>query len=150
MNEIKNIDCVWDLKPLKNIKSNTPVRCQMPDGTKRDITCQYYVVDGDCYFFILNKEIEGYDNPSNIRDILVDIDCERQHDCWDGYKNDNLFEGNNSFYDCGLYLAEPTDNDTDFGKIYNVINTKISEEEVLFILIVGETIFHNMTPEMIK
>ena len=134
MSKTKNIDCVWDLKLLNNIKENTPVRCQMPDGTKRDVTCQYYVEDEICYFFISNKEVEGYNSTSNVHAILGNIDAERQDDCWDGYRHDDLFEGANSFYDCGFYLAEPTNNDADFGDVYDVIDTKISEEEVLFIL----------------
>ena len=134
MSETKNINCVWNLKLLNNVKENTPVRCQMPDGTKRDVTYQYYVEAGNCYFFISNKEVKGYDGTSNVCAILEDINVERQDDCWDGYRHDDLFNGSNSFYDCSFYLAEPTNKDADFGGVYDIVDTKISDEEVLFIL----------------
>lgn len=134
MNETKNINCIWDLKLLNNVKGKTPVRCQMPEGTKRDVTYQYYVEAKNCYFFISNKEVKGYDGTSDVNAILDDIDIERQDDCWDGYRYDGLFESGNSFYDCALYLAEPTNDDTDFGDVYDIVDTKISDEEVLFIL----------------
>ena len=118
------INGIMDFKKLLEVKQSAALKAILPDGTKADMSCSLDVTDNTATFYLANAE----DKPTDVAGFMWTIDCERDDECWDGHKHDDLFEGDNDFYYCGVDIVDDRDN------IYNVMSIKDCGDEVIFVL----------------
>lgn len=136
--ENKGISHVWDFHELNKPEyADLPIVCKFPDDTEVALTPHYYVVDSIAFLYTLCNELNDV-GPATVKNILNRIDCERQEDCWDGYKKDTLFANDNDYYNCEVQVTNDYYFDYDDVKshmpVYSIKRVNIEQDRIVLIL----------------
>ncbi len=99
---------IYDLKGLNKSGTKRPIFAMLPDDELVELEEEFDIEDGVLYLTLKENVETKLDSIS----LLQYLDHERQDDCWDGHKSDNLFEGTNTLYDCEVMIYNDITGDT--------------------------------------
>ena len=134
---------IYDLKPLKD--RGALIWVEYPNGEIKDLaTKSFKLFDGTLY--LKTEENSAFKfNPLKLGSLFDYLDHERKYDCWDGYKNDTLFEGPNTLYDCDIKVY-----DANLDQIFELEEFNIKNGSIIFKAVPCEEVDTQMLPNRLK
>ncbi len=97
---------IYDLKPLKEEIRGTLIWVEYPNGEIKKLAAESFNIEDGTLFLIVKENSNVPFNPLKLGSLFDYLNNERKFDCWDGYKNDALFEGPNTLYDCDIKVYD--------------------------------------------
>ena len=115
---------------LLKFKSDAVIKCKFPSGRKEYLADKY--IENNVVYFNTIKDKEC---SKTVEQLLDEFDDERKCEYWDGFKEDGLFNGENTFYDClVLVCRRDKDGDIDLDSRFKVDSIREEKNEIVLIL----------------
>lgn len=117
---------IYDLKPLREEIRETLIWVEYPNGEIKKLAAKSFNIE-DGTLFLKTEENAFLFNPFKLGSLFDYLDHERKYDCWDGYKNDALFEGPNTLYDCDIKVY-----DANLNQVFELEEFNIKNGSIIF------------------
>jgi hypothetical protein len=136
---------IHDLKLLKEEIRGALIWVEYPNGEMNNLAESFNIEDGTLFLTVEENSNVPF-NPLKLGSLLDYLNHERKFDCWDGYKNDALFEGPNTLYDCDIKVYKAN---TD--QVFELAEYAIQGGDVIFKAVsLCEEVDTQMSPKRLK